>query len=113
MLETGEADAALIVGADLYSSLSPTALNHLGKIPTVVVDPNETQTCRRADVAFKTAVYGIHTGGTAYRMDDIPLSLRPAVTSVYPSDETVFKELEHRVKSKQAENHKESISARG
>jgi formylmethanofuran dehydrogenase subunit B len=113
MLEAGEADAALLVGADLYTSLSPRALNHLGKIPTVVVDPNETQTSRRADVAFKTAVYGIHTGGTAYRMDDIPLSLRPAVTSVYPSDETVFKELEHRVRSKQAGTHKEPISAGG
>ncbi len=113
MLEAGEADAALIVGSDLYSSLSPTALNHLEKIPTVVVDPNETQTARRADVAFTTATYGINTTGTAYRMDDIPLSLRPALASVYLSDEEVFKRLEDRVRRIQARAQTTSISDEG
>ena len=111
MLEAGEADAALIVGSDVYSNISQAAQAHLGKIPMVVVDHNETQTSKRAAVAFTTATYGIHTPGTAYRMDDIPLSLRPALSSTYPSDEEVFKKLEAHVRSLQAELQLGSVRA--
>ena len=51
-------------------------------------------TVRGATVAFTTATYGINTGGTVYRMDDVPIPLRPAFDSPYPSDETVLRALE-------------------
>jgi formylmethanofuran dehydrogenase subunit B len=31
-------------------------------------------------VAIDTGVAGIHEGGTGYRMDDVPLSLRPPLS---------------------------------
>jgi formylmethanofuran dehydrogenase subunit B len=40
-----------------------------------------------------TATYGINTGGTVYRMDDVPIPLRPAFASPYPTDEDVLKKL--------------------
>ncbi|HEX7137689.1 MAG TPA: hypothetical protein VF219_07580, partial [Vicinamibacterales bacterium] len=44
-----------------------------------------------------TASYGISVGGTVYRMDDVPLTLRPALPSPYPSDESVLKGIKDRV----------------
>jgi formylmethanofuran dehydrogenase subunit B len=32
-------------------------------------------------VAVDTGVAGIHEGGTAYRMDDVPLRLRPPLSA--------------------------------
>jgi hypothetical protein len=37
-------------------------------------------------VTFTTATYGINTAGTVYRMDDVPIFLRPAFPSRHPSD---------------------------
>jgi len=36
-------------------------------------------------------------GGTVYRMDDVPITLRPALPSQYPSDESVLKRIRERV----------------
>jgi hypothetical protein len=49
-----------------------------------------------------TAAYGINTPGTVYRMDDVPIPLRPAFDSTYPSDEAVLKRIERRVWELQA-----------
>jgi formylmethanofuran dehydrogenase subunit B len=47
------------------------------KVPTVVVGPRASETRFSPRVAIDTGVAGIHEGGIAYRMDDIPLPLRP------------------------------------
>ena len=49
-------------------------------------------------MAFTTATYGINTPGTVYRMDDVPIPLRPAFDSPYPSDEQVLTAIHHRVR---------------
>ena len=97
MLAAGEADSALIVCSDPLTTLSEPATSYLARIPYVAIDPKDTQTTRQAAVAFTTATYGIHTPGTAYRMDDVPLPLRPALPSPYPSDEHVLRLLEKRI----------------
>jgi formylmethanofuran dehydrogenase subunit B len=97
-LARGEADAALIVASDPMANFSQPAREHLAKIPYVALDPKETPTVRHAAVAFTTATYGINTGGTVYRMDDVPIPLRPAFESPYPSDEEVLKRIEKRVR---------------
>jgi formylmethanofuran dehydrogenase subunit B len=56
---------------------------------------------RGATVAFTTATYGINTGGTVYRMDDVPIPLRPAFESPYPSDQEVLSRLETRIREMQ------------
>ena len=97
-LARGEADAALIVASDPMSNFSQPAREHLARIPYVALDPKETPTVRQAAVAFTTATYGINTGGTVYRMDDVPIPLRPAFESPYPSDEQVLKKIENRIR---------------
>ena len=64
-------------------------IDHLARIPTIVLDPKVTHTSRLARVHITTAVTGISAPGTAYRMDEIPLPLRPALKSPYPTDEEV------------------------
>src|SRR5205085_919572 len=80
----------LIVASDPMANFSQPAREHLARIPYVALDPRETPTVRQAAVAFTTATYGINTGGTVYRMDDVPIPLRPAFDSPYPSDEEVL-----------------------
>ncbi len=41
-LERGEPDAALIVAGDPTAGLSPAARHHLARIPSIVLDPNDT-----------------------------------------------------------------------
>ncbi len=100
-LARGEADAALIVASDPMANFSQPAREHLARIPYLVLDPKETPTVRHAAVAFTTATYGINTGGTVYRMDDVPLPLRPAFPSPYPSDEEVLKRIERTIRDMQ------------
>jgi formylmethanofuran dehydrogenase subunit B len=93
-----EADAALIVASDPMGNFSQPAREHLASIPYVALDPKETPTTRAAAVAFTTATYGINTPGTVYRMDDVPIPLRPAFESKHPSDEVVLRAIEKRIR---------------
>jgi formylmethanofuran dehydrogenase subunit B len=99
MLARGEADAALIVASDPMANFSQAAREHLRRIPYIVLDPKETYTSRHAAVAFCTAVYGINVPGTVYRMDDVPIPLRPAFESPFPSDYEVLSQIEQRVRA--------------
>src|SRR5438874_2099607 len=101
-LARGEADAALIIASDPMGNFSQPAREHLARIPYIALDPKETPTVRAAAVAFTTATYGINTAGTVYRMDDVPIPLRPAFDSPYPSDEAVLKKIEKRIREIQA-----------
>jgi formylmethanofuran dehydrogenase subunit B len=89
LLIRGDCDAALILGADPGATMPQPAIDHLARIPTIVLDPKVTHTSRLARVHFTTAATGISAGGTVYRMDEIPLPLRPALKSPYPTDEEV------------------------
>jgi formylmethanofuran dehydrogenase subunit B len=97
-LGRGEADAAMIIASDPMANFSQAARDHLASIPYIALDPKETPTTRAATVAFTVATYGINTGGTVYRMDDVPIPLRPAFESPHPSDFDVLTGIEKRVK---------------
>ena len=86
----------------LRSEQGQIELPCLARIPYIALDPKQTPTVRGAAVAFTTATYGINTGGTVYRMDDVPIPLRPAFESPYPSDEVVLRAIEKRVRALQA-----------
>ncbi len=98
LLARGEVDAALIVASDPMANFSQRAREHLARIPYVALDPQPTPTTRGATVAFHTAVYGINVPGTVYRMDDVPIRLRPALDSPHPSDLEVLSGIEREVK---------------
>ncbi len=92
-----EADAALIIASDPASNFPKASIEHLRNIPVISLDTKETETTRLAHVAFRTATYGINTGGTVYRMDDVPISLRPAFDSPFPTDEEILTAIKNRV----------------
>ncbi len=98
LLSRREADAALIIASDPASNFPRPAVEHLRNIPVIVLDPKPTHTSELARVAFTTATYGINVEGTVYRMDDVPITLRPAFESPYPSDEEVLTAIKNRVR---------------
>ncbi len=98
VLARGEADAAMIIASDPASNFPKKAIEHLGKIPVISMDTKETHTTKLSKVRFAVATYGINTGGTVYRMDDVPISLRPAFDSPFPTDQEVLEGIRQRVK---------------
>ena len=98
LLVRGEADAALIIASDPASNFPKAAIEHLRRIPVISLDPKATATGALSRVAFTTATYGINVGGTAYRMDNVSLPLRPAFDSPYPSDEEILTAIRTRVR---------------
>ncbi len=102
VLARGEADAAMIIASDPMANFSQPAREHLASIPYIAFDPKQTPTTRSAAVAFTVATYGINVPGTVYRMDDVPIPLRPAFKSPHPSDLEILKRLSHRIREIQA-----------
>lgn len=90
LLEREEVDAALIVGADGLNKLPQRAVQTLKQIPTVFI-ANAAATCPFIPtVRMTSGTYGIHDYGTAYRMDETPLPLRPLFDSDVPMDHTLI-----------------------
>src|SRR4051794_5316946 len=102
LLVRGDNDAALVLGADPGATMPQPAIDHLARIPTVVLDPKVTHTSRLAKVHITTAVTGVSAEGTVYRMDEVPLPLRPALKSPYPSDEEIVRRIREAVAKKPA-----------
>ena len=98
-LANGEADCGMMIACDPMANFSQPARDHLSSIPYIALDAKETPTTRAAAVAFTVATYGINTTGTVYRMDDVPIPLRPAFESPHPSDLEVLTNIERRVKA--------------
>lgn len=90
MLERGEVDAALLVGTEGVGKLSETARVRLREIPSIVLEHSGVESSLAGTVNFRTAVYGIHRPGTAYRMDETPIPLRKVLDSDLPADHEVL-----------------------
>ncbi len=90
VLERAEVDACLLIGSETLGWLSPQAVARLRQIPVVVLDPPGAEDVVGATVRFRTAIPGVHLGGTAYRMDGVPVPLRPVLPTHYPSDQRVL-----------------------
>ncbi len=100
VLVRGDADAAFIIGADPGATMPQPAIDHLARIPTIVLDPHITHTSRLARVHFTTAPAGIAAPGTGYRMDELPLPLKPALKSPYPTDEEIVRRIREAIEKK-------------
>lgn len=79
ILSRGESDASLIVASDPVANFPRETMETLKRNPLIVIDPHETATTKMADVVIPSALVGVEGGGTAYRMDDVPLTLRKVV----------------------------------
>lgn len=93
MLARREADACLIIGSETISDFSPTAREELERIPTIVLDSPQVTPPFQPEVLLRSAVYGVHAPGTAYRMDEIPIPLRAFLESEYPTDAVILEEM--------------------
>ena len=93
----------MILASDPMANFNDKARRHLKSIPYIALDPKKTPTTQHAAVAFHVATYGINVPGTVYRMDDVPISLRPAFDSPHPSDYQVLCGIEKRVRQLQRE----------
>jgi formylmethanofuran dehydrogenase subunit B len=87
LLAGGEVDAALVVGAP--ATLPRSVAAGLSGRPVAVVGPRASAATFRPVVAIDTGVAGIHEGGTAFRMDDVPLPLRASLDGPEPAARVV------------------------
>ncbi|MGH7702572.1 MAG: hypothetical protein ACREMO_05735, partial [Gemmatimonadales bacterium] len=69
--------AMLLAGS--ASEIPARVLEQMGKLPVILIGPRASEASIPAAVAIDTGKAGIHEGGTAFRMDDVPLPLRPSV----------------------------------
>ena len=92
-LKAKTVDAALIIGSDPFS-ISPGLLQKTcSKFLLSQLDPCETLTSRNAKVYINTSISGVESGGSAVRMDGIPVDFKPAVETKRPSDEVILKKI--------------------
>jgi formylmethanofuran dehydrogenase subunit B len=101
LLVRGDVDATLVLGADPGATMPKPAIEHLKRTPTIVLDPKVTHTSKLSRVHITTAATGISAPGTAYRMDEIPLPLRPPLKSPYPTDEEVMRRIREAVQRRE------------
>jgi formylmethanofuran dehydrogenase subunit B len=78
--------AVLIVGSPGFHDQAAPAL---ANIPTVIIGPRASQSGLSPRVAIDTGVAGIHEGGTGYRMDEVPLLLRPPLSATRSTDDVL------------------------
>jgi formylmethanofuran dehydrogenase subunit B len=81
LLAGREVDAALVVGAaaTLPGPIAQGLVGGGGGLPVAIIGPRASMATLRPVVAIDTGVAGIHDGGTAFRMDDVPLPLRTSL----------------------------------
>jgi formylmethanofuran dehydrogenase subunit B len=79
LLANGDVDAALIIASDPAAHFPRKAVEHLSKIPVVVIDAKWSLTAAFADVVIPAGLVGIECEGTAYRMDGVPIYMKKVV----------------------------------
>lgn len=102
LLVNGDVDAALIIASDPVAHFPRKAVEHLMRIPKIVVDPYWSLTASVADVLIPAGVLGIECEGSVYRLDDVPLKL-PRVVDPPPGvlcDTEILERIIHGLKTK-------------
>lgn len=97
LLANGDVDAALIIASDPVAHLPKKAVEHLSKIPVIVIDAKWSLTTAFADVIIPGAYVGIECEGMAYRMDELPIRLKKVVDpppGVLPDSEVLRRLIE-------------------
>jgi formylmethanofuran dehydrogenase subunit B len=82
----GRFDLVLIAGS---ATLAEFPVPPAGEVATVLVGPRASGSDLAPRVAIDTGVAGIHEGGTAYRLDEVPLHLRPPLRTLRSSSEVL------------------------
>jgi formylmethanofuran dehydrogenase subunit B len=78
LLKGGAVDVLLLAGSP--ATLPESVRAALGSVQVVGIGPRVSEASPGCQIAIDTGVAGIHEEGTAYRMDDIPLPVRSALS---------------------------------
>ena len=97
LLARQSTDLCLLVGAETVPYFSAAAQEHLRSIPTIVLDYPGVPLDFSPTVRFTTSVYGLHSSGMVYRMDNVPVTLKGLLNSEAPTDEQVLTDLSNRL----------------
>lgn len=113
VLLRGESDASLVIGADPAASFPKRAVEHMVKKPLIVIDPHMNATAMLGDVVIPSRFVGIEEGGTAYRMDHVPLPLKKVVEPPEGilSDEEILKRILKEVRIIKSQKMKQAEAA--
>lgn len=93
LLERGDVDACLMIGAETVPCFSTAARRHLESIPTIVLDYPAVDQPFEPHVYLPSAVYGLQTEGVIYRMDNVPIVARKLTEARLRTDEEILKEI--------------------
>jgi formylmethanofuran dehydrogenase subunit B len=101
LLANGDVDAALIIASDPAAHFPRKAVEHLSKIPVIVIDAKWSLTTAFADVIIPAGLVGIECEGTAYRMDGVAIYMKKVVNPPpgVLCDVELLKRLTEKVKS--------------
>jgi len=97
VLARKECDACLVIASDPGAHFPSASVGHLAEIPTVLIDPVPNLTTPLCRLQIPVAVTGVDVGGTAYRMDGVPLSMKKVIDRGYPTDEELINAIRKRV----------------
>jgi formylmethanofuran dehydrogenase subunit B len=97
LLERGEADAVVILGSESLEYLSPAARERLKTLPSILLDDTGQSAALDFTVQIATAAPGVHSGGTVFRMDGVPLKLRPICDSALPRAASILSAIQQGV----------------
>ena len=86
LLAEHEVDAVLAICDDPISQLGAAARRRFESIPSIALDWRDTPTTAAAAVVIPLATIGVESGGTIFRLDGVPLALRPVVATAQPAD---------------------------
>ncbi len=92
-------DYSIIVGTDPISHFPHILSQKLASKPIIAIDNRKSATTLIADVVLPTAITGIETGGTVYRLDHVPIELKPILKppNNLPSDEELLIQILNRL----------------
>ncbi len=99
LLYHNECDLLMSVAADPLGTLPGEVVSKTIGMKIIAQDPFPTPTTEAADIVLPTLICGVETGGTAYRMDGVPIPLKPILKSRLNllSDEELLKKILERI----------------
>ena len=94
LLECGEVDAMLMIGSKGFEHLSKTARERLAGIPVILFETTRNTLIGKKHttpmVRMSVAQAGMHCDGSVFRMDGVPLPIRPIIESQLKSEAEVL-----------------------
>lgn len=92
LLSREEPDLILLVGTDGIDKLNDRAVEWLNQVPSIVLAHHDVELPFSPTVFIPVATYAVHLPGTAYRMDETPIPLRPFLKTHLVRDDEVLQD---------------------